>query len=349
MTIQLQSSANSYLHLLFQHGNIYIFPVYRLSPSKDMLFSRPRLTLLTTTILHTLHSTSAFNLQQPLFSLPITTTNMTRAPVIAISHGGGPMPLLGDPDHAEIVSSLRNTVPNLLHLNTPSAPRAILVVTAHWSEPYPTISSGSSPKLYFDYSGFPPETYKLKYNAPGSPSVAQEVAAALSAAGLHPQLDDERGWDHGVFVPLLLIAPEAQIPIVQLSVLDSEDAATHLAYGRALRGLRDSGVAIVASGFASFHNLRLLFGGRTGDEAFKERNRAWSERVGAAVGEKDEARRAEALAAWREFPGAYEMHPRGAAEHFLPLLVAAGAGGEGEARSYKDVSMGLDMWSYYWE
>ena len=119
--------------------------------------------------------------------------NMTRAAVISLSHGGGPLPLLGDPNHKDIVRSLKNRVPKILRLGTPDAPRAIIVVTAHWSTTTPTISNAEKHPLYYDYGGFPPESYKLKYDAPGSPSVAQEVYQELSAAGLKPKMDAKRG------------------------------------------------------------------------------------------------------------------------------------------------------------
>ncbi|KAK5156083.1 hypothetical protein LTR04_005700 [Oleoguttula sp. CCFEE 6159] len=274
---------------------------------------------------------------------------MTRAPVIALSHGGGPLPLLGDPGHKEIVASLRTRVPQLLRLGTPEAPRAIVIVTAHWSERTPAISNGKKHSLLYDYYGFLPESYKLKYDAPGSPEVAEEVAQAMKDEGLQPEMDAERGWDHGVFVPMLLIHPAADIPIVQVSVLSSELPSAHFSMGRALSRLRDSNVAIVGSGFASFHNLRIMFSRVAGEPAFRKRNEEWSHAVSGAVKEKDISAREEALSKWREWPGAYEMHPRGGAEHFLPLVVCAGAGGEGQAKSYTDSFMGLDMYSYYWE
>jgi len=127
-------------------------------------------------------------LEQPTFA-----ANMTRAPVISISHGGGPMPVLGDPGHASIVKSLRTKVPELLKLGTPEAPRAIVLVTAHWSESVPTISGARKHKLLYDYYGFPPESYKLKYEAEGSPEVAAEVAKALEGVGLKPKMDLARG------------------------------------------------------------------------------------------------------------------------------------------------------------
>lgn len=127
------------------------------------------------------------------FTSAVSKLNMTRAAAIAISHGGGPLPLLGDPSHEHIVESLRHRVPQLLRLGTPEAPRAIVLVTAHWSERHPTVSNGAKHRLLYDYYGFPPETYKLKYDAPGSPEVAQEVVEVLQAAGLKPATDDERG------------------------------------------------------------------------------------------------------------------------------------------------------------
>jgi len=259
------------------------------------------------------------------------------------------MPVLGDPSHKDIISSLKTRVPQILRLNAPDAPRAIIVVTAHWSEKEPTISNGEKHGLLFDYGGFPAEAYKLRYPAPGSPAIAKEVYDALKETGLNPKNDPDRGWDHGVFIPLLLIHPTANIPIVQLSVLSSEDPQKHYLMGRALSRLRDSNIAIIGSGFSSFHNLRLMFGGITEDPAFRSRNKAWNDAVTAAVSEKGVEERGKKLESWRKYPAAYEMHPKGGAEHFLPLLVCAGAGGEAKPKSYTDSFMGLDMYSYYWD
>lgn len=140
---------------------------------------------------------------------------------------------------------------------------------------------------------------------------------------------------------------------MQVSVLHSEDPAAHLTMGRALSALRDTNVAVVGSGFASFHNLaamqRLMFaGGRTG--ALRARSERWNELLTAAVGEEDRAKREAVLARWREMPHAYEMHPPHGAEHFLPLLVAAGsaAAEDGRAKAFKDELFGLNVWTYYW-
>ncbi|KAF2469769.1 Extradiol aromatic ring-opening dioxygenase [Lindgomyces ingoldianus] len=271
------------------------------------------------------------------------------APVISISHGGGPMPILGDPSHAAIVKSLRTRVPEILKLGTPEQPQAIVLVTAHWSTKVPTISCSEKHELLYDYYGFPDEAYALKYDAPGSKEVAGLVEGVLKERGLESKMDDRRGWDHGVFIPMMLINPSANIPIIQLSVLSSESPSTHFALGRALSSLRAQNIAIVGSGFASLHNLRAMFSGQTRMPSFKALNEEWSRQVTDAVQTADLSERAGKFEGWRKWQGAYEMHPRGGAEHFLPLVVCAGAGGEGRAKAYADEFAGLNMWSYYWD
>jgi aromatic ring-opening dioxygenase catalytic subunit (LigB family) len=148
---------------------------------------------------------------------------------------------------------------------------------------------------------------------------------------------------------MLLVNPSANIPIIQLSVLSSEDPSTHFKMGQALSILRSSNIAIIGSGFSSFHNLRLMFSGITEDFSFRSRNQAWNMALKETIEEEDVVKRGEKLGKWREFPNAYEMHPRGGAEHFLPLVVCAAAGGVGKAKSYTDKFLGLDMYSYYWD
>ncbi|KAH8651311.1 Extradiol ring-cleavage dioxygenase, class III enzyme, subunit B [Xylariales sp. PMI_506] len=286
-------------------------------------------------------------------SISTTSIAMVRGAAICVSHGGGPMPVLGDPNHKDIVQSLTTRVPKILRLGTPEAPRAIIVVTAHWSTSQPTISSGSRHSLYYDYGGFPPESYKLKYDAPGSPEVAEEVRVALANAGFDPVMDSKRGWDHGVFIPFLLINPAADIPIVQLSVLRSEDPREHLRLGQALSALRDTNVAIVGSGFASFHNLRLmmpmLYGQGSGGK-FQNTVKAWNAKVTEAVSHPKLEDRGAALDKWRDIPNSYDMHPPHGAEHFLPLIVTAGsAGDDAKCKSYKDEFVTLDIWTYFWD
>ncbi|KAL6228987.1 Extradiol ring-cleavage dioxygenase, class III enzyme, subunit B [Aspergillus navahoensis] len=274
---------------------------------------------------------------------------MPRAPVICIPHGGGPLPLMKHPSHAEMVKSWTTKARKILQLGTRDAPRAIIVVTAHFSEKEPTISSAEKHSLYYDYYGFPESTYSIKYDAPGSSLVAQTIARVFRDAGFSPVLDDQRGWDHGVFIPLKLIAPEAEVPVIQLSVLASESISDHFRIGKALRALRDQNVAILGSGFASFHNNSLL-AGQGFDLAFlKEKNDEWSKAVTDATQETDVEVREEKFRGWRNWPHADLMHPPYGGEHFMPLVVCAGAGGEGKASTYTDDFLGLDIYTYYWE
>ncbi|KAG9253750.1 Extradiol ring-cleavage dioxygenase, class III enzyme, subunit B [Emericellopsis atlantica] len=275
---------------------------------------------------------------------------MPLAPVIALSHGGGPMPLLGDPGHKSIVYSLQHRVPKILSLAT-SPPKAIILVTAHWSTATPTISSGAHHDLLYDYGGFPKEAYEVKYPAPGHPQVAQQIAAAFEKEGLEGvKLDPTRSWDHGVFVPMKLTRPEADIPIVQISVLQDEDPARHLRMGRALHALRAENIAIVGSGFASFHNLRTMMAMRSGRSAEKEQvinySRAWNKALTEVVSGEDVWR---GLEGWRALPYADMMHPPRGGEHFMPLIVCAGAKApEEKAKWYVDEYLGVDIYTYYW-
>lgn len=276
---------------------------------------------------------------------------MTLAPVIALSHGGGPMPLLNDPNHATITSSLKNRVPKILSLSS-KPPKAIVLITAHWTTPQPTISNSSTHSLLFDYYGFPPETYELTYPAEGSPSIASEIDAAFKSEGLLPTLDPVRQWDHGVFIPMLLVNPDASVPIVQLSVLQNEDAETHLRMGRALRKLREENIAIVGSGFASLHSFPVMGKLRNSDKAEreaykKEFGNPWNDALTDAV--KKASTDWKDLQAWRKLPYADNFHPPKGGEHFMPLLVCAGAAVDGEeAKYYKDDYMGQDIYTYYW-
>ena len=183
-------------------------------------------------------------------------------------------------------------------------------------------AAARSPPLLFDYYGFPEHTYRLKYPAPGSPALAARVRELLADADIAADEDPARGYDHGVFVPFLLAFPDADIPVVQLSLRADLDPAAHLAIGRALAPLRDEGVLIVGSGM-SYHNLREFWSTRPADVEAAARFDAW---LAAAVENPESAARDAQLAAWAAAPGARAAHPRD--EHLLPLMVAAGAGGE---------------------
>ena len=220
----------------------------------------------------------------------------------------------------------------------PEPPKALLVVSGHWEEPAFTASAAATPELIFDYSGFPEHTYRLTWPAPGDPELAERVAGLLSQAGLPAGLSANRGFDHGVFVPLKVAFPEAKIPVVTLSLAASLDPALHLAAGRALAPLRDEGVLIVGSGM-SFHNLRAYLRPETA-----ERARAFDSWLTRAV-ESPATERSALLTGWREAPFAAFAHPR--EEHLIPLMVAAGAGGDAPGtRIFGDEPMGAAISAY---
>jgi aromatic ring-opening dioxygenase catalytic subunit (LigB family) len=220
-------------------------------------------------------------------------------------------------------------------------PRAILMISAHWEEAAFTLTSGTAPPMIYDYGGFPDYTYHIRYDAPGDPALAARAKSLLDAAGLPARLDDERGFDHGAFTPLKVMYPEADMPVVQLSLKRGLDPLTHLAMGRAIAPLRDEGVLIVGSGL-SYHNLRQFFS-PAGFGPSREFD-AWLQ--GALLG-GSAADRDKLLEGWESAPSARAAHPR--EEHLLPLMVAAGAAGEDMAElTYheKDFLGGLTVSSF---
>lgn len=213
-------------------------------------------------------------------------------------------------------------------------PKAVLVISGHWETTQLTVNVAERPKLLFDYYGFPEHTYRLKYPVPGAPDLEPRVRALLADAGFELEVDSKRGLDHGVFVPFLLVYPNADVPIMQLSLLQSLDPMTHIAIGRALAPLRERGVLIVGSGM-SYHNLAAMFSGR-GAEASLSFD-AW---LAEAI--SDPKTRDEKLAEWRNAPGGRESHPR--AEHLIPLMVAAGAAdGDPGVRNFAEAIAGKSI------
>lgn len=261
-----------------------------------------------------------------------------RQPVVFLPHGGGPWPFV------EMGMGNAGFQPLLDYLKAlPSAPRtppkALLVVSAHWEEDVPTVMSGEAPPLYFDYYGFPPESYQLTWPAPGSPKLAGRVRELLETAGFRTGEDPQRGFDHGTFVPLKVAYPEAQLPVVQLSLVRGLDPKLHLALGRALQPLRDEGVFIVGSGM-SYHNMRGFMQPAAGP--ISQEFDAWLRETAAL----DPAERDRRLGAWTQAPAARAVHPR--EEHLLPLMVIAGAAGDDRATvPYNDDFMGVRLSAYH--
>ena len=215
----------------------------------------------------------------------------------------------------------------------PEKPRAILLVSGHWEERTFTVHAGPRPELLFDYYGFPPHTYKLRWDAPGAPDVAERARALLDEAGFATGVETKRGWDHGVFVPMKVADPFADIPLAQLSLRADLDPADHIKAGQALAPLRDEGVLIVGSGM-SFHNLRAY-----GAPGVLEVSARFDDALVDAATDPDPAHRMARLADWEALPHARFSHPR--EEHLLPLMVAAGAGVEDDAtHDFRDTVLG---------
>ena len=237
---------------------------------------------------------------------------MSRLPTYFISHGGGPWPWL-DGDFRRQFDRLEASLAEIAR--EAGKPRAVLVVSGHWEEPRFTVMSGEKPGMVYDYSGFPPHTYQIRYDAPGAPQVAGRVKELLEGAGIASGLDEGRGFDHGTYAPLYAMYPDADVPVLQLSLKAGYDPREHLAAGRALAPLRDEGVLIVGSGL-SWHNLR-MFGAsaRPHSQAFD----GWLDKALAAPPPE----RTRLLERWDTAPAARLAHPR--EDHFVPLMVALGA------------------------
>ncbi|MFP2908668.1 DODA-type extradiol aromatic ring-opening family dioxygenase [Pyxidicoccus sp. 3LFB2] len=264
-----------------------------------------------------------------------STVGGERMPVVFMPHGGGPWPFVDmgiddKPGFAALTEYLQSvrTLPK-----TP--PRALLVISAHWEAPVPTVMTSARPPILYDYYGFPPASYQITWPAPGDPKLAARVQELLSAAGFQTATDAQRGYDHGTFIPLKLTYPDADIPTVQLSLVQGLDPAQHLAMGRALAPLRDEGVFIIGSGM-TYHDLRSMFSGsalRT-SETFD----VWLRETATLDAKARDAR----LAAWDTAPGGRQSHPR--EEHLLPLMVVAGAAGADRGSvAYNGTFMGVRL------
>ena len=239
---------------------------------------------------------------------------MTRVPTFFLSHGGGPWPFMDDrrvqyAKTAEAFSQLPQRLP--------SRPKAVLVITGHWEADEFTVSTSAHPPMVYDYYGFPEHTYHLKYPAPGEPGLAAEVKALLERAGIECREDGNQGFDHGTFVPLGLMYPNADMPIVLLSIKSTYDPAEHVRVGQAIASLRDEGILIVGSGL-TYHNMRGF--GRAESKLVSYEFEAY---LNEAISQADAKRRNAMLIDWQNAPSARLAHPR--EDHLLPLMVAAGA------------------------
>lgn len=249
---------------------------------------------------------------------PAASGTATRMPTLFVPHGAGPCFFMDwNPPHAwhrtrDFLQGIAATLPE--------RPRAIVLVSGHWLGAAFTVTSHPQPSLIYDYNGFPAHTYELRYPAPGDPQLASRIVELLQQQQIAAVEDADRGLDHGAFIPLKLMFPQADIPVVQLALHRSLDPAIHLQAGQALATLRDEGVLIVGSGM-SFHNMRGY-----GDPRFGPLSDQFDEWLVAAVAAPP-AQREQALIDWAKAPAARQSHPPRAEEHLLPLMLAAGAAG----------------------
>lgn len=256
-----------------------------------------------------------------------------RMPVVFVSHGA-PDALLKAPETVACWRRIGTEVP---------APKAILAVSAHWEARLPTASLAGAPETIHDFSGFAPALHAMRYPAPGAPGLAERAIALLTAAGIAAELHPSRGLDHGAWVPLSALVPEANVPVTQLSLARHAGPAAHLALGRALAPLRDEGVLLLASGSIT-HNFDWLHGQETGDPPPLPEAQAFADWLAGRAAAGDVA----ALLDYRNAPQGAAAHP--SEEHFLPFFVALGAAaGERPARLRPPFTYGgLAMDAYVW-
>ena len=260
---------------------------------------------------------------------------MTYQAPVFMPHGGGPLPLIGDPRHQRLISFLQNWSGTLQ-----TQPTAIIVISAHWEAETVQITAQPQPQLLYDYGGFPKETYSIQYPAQGEPVLAKRIHELLAASNIVSELNHSRNWDHGVFVPLKLLYPKANIPIVQVSLKTGLDPAFHIQMGQALRPLSNDNILIVGSGF-SYHNMRGFF--ETGNESLNNAFQDWLQHVCTLDNIEEQY---EHLRNWTMAPNARHCHPR--EEHLLPLMVCAGASDQAGRIIFDDVVLGKRSLGIRW-
>jgi aromatic ring-opening dioxygenase catalytic subunit (LigB family) len=252
------------------------------------------------------------------------------ATIIYLSHGGGPLPLLGDRLHADMVRFLTELGPKL------KKPKAIVVISAHWEQARPTCTANPQPPLIYDYYGFPPESYTIRYPSPGDRELAFRVASLLDEGCV----DEQRGFDHGMYVPLKLLFPEPSIPTIQLSLLSSLSSEAHYHMGEQLKPLLDEDLLIIGSGF-SFHNMQQFW------KPDDQKNLAFQDYLFATCcNTDDEAARKAGLVYWEQAPFARYCHPR--EDHLLPLLVCQGMAGTQATCIFDGPILGRRSLAFQW-
>lgn len=265
-------------------------------------------------------------------------SNNNEAQVVYFSHGGGPLPILGDPGHIAMVNFMQR-LPSRL-----KKPDTILVISAHWEENIATALGSKAPSMLYDYYGFPDEAYNINYPAPGSPQLAERIIELLKKNNISAQIDPKRGFDHGLFIPLKLMYPQADIPSIQLSLLRGLNPSMHIDLGKGLRELMHENILIIGSGF-SFHNLGAFSweGIDTTDPANDEFQSWLIELCTSSISQLEREKR---LIEWQKAPFARYCHPR--EEHLMPLHVCQSVANKQATVIFNDYIMGKKAVAFLW-
>lgn len=269
----------------------------------------------------------------------MTSAQITSRPaVLFLSHGGGPLPLLGDAGHRELVANLQGIAARI------AKPSALIVVSAHWEAEQATLIASSAPPLLYDYYGFPPASYEIQYPLKGSPELASRLQLLLRDKGLDAALEQHRGVDHGVFVPLKIMYPDADIPCVQLSLVRGLDPNLHIRMGEAIAELARDDILVIGSGF-SFHNMKAFFTPAGAEEQkMNEDFEAWL--IETCSSPISESARTARLENWADAPFASYCHPR--QEHLLPLHVCYGVAQRPCKEVFEMQILGKKASAYLW-
>ena len=263
-----------------------------------------------------------------------------KAQLVYFSHGGGPLPILGDPGHQAMVDFMQDLPSHI------TRPDRVLVISAHWEEYTPTVLGALNPPLFYDYYGFPEQAYEITYPAPGDPELAEWIVKTLEANDIPSRTELDRGFDHGVFIPMKLMYPDADIPITQLSLISGLNAKQHIVLGKALQSLKDENILIIGSGF-SFHNINEFFRSMSVPASTDSRNEAFQEwLIETCTGQIEATEREDRLTHWEDAPFARYCHPR--EEHLLPLHVCTGLAGQPAELVFDDLIMGKRSIGLLW-
>ncbi|PKM67332.1 MAG: dioxygenase [Firmicutes bacterium HGW-Firmicutes-2] len=266
-------------------------------------------------------------------------TSKHNGQIIYFSHGGGPLPLLGDASHDKMIQFMEELPYRI------KKPDLIIVFSAHWEEDIVTIQSGQEPKMIYDYYGFPDAAYNIQYPCKGNHNQALKIAELFKKSGIDCRLDDHRPYDHGSYIPLSMMYPNAEIPVLQISLHHNLDPLTHLSIGKALRPLLEENVLIIGSGF-SFHNMKQFF--LEGKDIEDPKNNEFQDKlIEICCHEKDEYGKWENFIKWENFPNARYCHPR--EEHLLPLLVCVGLSIDVGTNVFDDYILGKRATAFLWK